>query len=146
MLHEMGHYLYGLGDEYKGCQRKAGYPRPHTKASIMEYSFGNNTRYKRKDQGKEYKVLGGFDEFWKDYLNEQCEIIIDKDKVVTDFCHHNVDALIHNSESDSEHNLRNERKSCWFVMIKNCQKHGYPLEDPFDGDGKLKTLMQMHEV
>ncbi len=123
MLHELGHYLYHLGDEYKGCRKKRWNPEtPEIKgdpASIMEYSFGNNTRYKRKNEDREYKVLegGGFDEFWKDIKGNNTELVYKAGEVVTDFCHDSIEGLKHNTISDSEQNIVNKKRSCWTVML-----------------------------
>jgi hypothetical protein len=144
MLHELGHYLYGLGDEYKGCQRDITKP-----ASIMEYSFGNNVRYKRKGETREYKVMKGFDDFWEDLNNRNYDLIIDPDKdkninVVTHFCHNTARHLLHISGTGSEHDNK-YGKSCWQVMLMNqkvmindVERQNYTLEDPFEKSGKLK--------
>jgi len=157
MLHELGHYLYGLKDEiYASCRSKRIYPQPITKASIMEFTFGGTSGFRRriniedgKDESRGYNVLGGLEAFWSDYKGGEGikdgtqEFKYRAGEVVTDFCNDYTGDLQHNKRSKSVQNKTYKNRfgsgrSCWSVMLDDMiggedrsAVFKYGLKDPF---------------
>ena len=132
IIHELGHYLYGLRDEvYAGCRSKRVYSQPINKASIMEFTFGGTSGFRRRiniedgtDEIREYNVLGGLEAFWSDYNGGEGikdgtqEFKYRAGEVVTDFCNDYPGDLQHNKRSKSVQNKTYKNKdgsgrSCW---------------------------------
>ncbi len=123
MLHELGHYLYDLRDEYGGCRISSSEP-----ASIMEWDFDNVTRYRRIG-GEDYHRSGSFQSFWDDYkggigsggvpgdgIRKGIIELIDQE-VVADFCNDYLTSRWeHDSNTDTDQNNQLEGRSCWNVL------------------------------
>jgi len=112
LAHELGHYLYGLGDEYldastNGCQNATPATLPQLKASLMEsYDLNSYTRWE-DPTGNLYRNWAAF---FPDYLAKRAVL---KQGYPTEFCW----SGNHDKDSRTEQNKRvasgRRKVSCW---------------------------------
>jgi hypothetical protein len=114
LVHELGHYLYDLRDEYNNntvCQGDIT-----TQASVMEgYDWPDYSRW-LDAAGAEYP---DFDTFLPDFVGGVATFA---DGEPTEFCH----AGNHNATANNNQNNINGNQSCWTYMANDANHNNIP--------------------